>query len=237
MPSVRVVAIALAASAPLSLSVSHASTLSVIPISVEVVQPGTTGTLTLRNREARPLNVQVRVFRWTQVDGEDKLEPTHDVVASPPIVSVNAGADYVVRLQRVTGAEATGEEAYRTVVDELPNPNRQRNGSIAIVMRYLVPTYFLSPEASQPKVVWSLVHKGRTTLLNAVNSGDKRIQIIDLKLRTGNGRLVVIGKGLAGYVLGRSSRTWALPAKIGAADGGFVIADSDHGPIQARLSH
>ena len=237
MPSVRVVAIALAASAPLTSSLSYASTLSVLPISVEVLQPGTTGTLTLRNREARPLNVQVRVFRWRQVDGEDKLEPTQDVVASPPIVSVNAGADYVVRLQRIASDSAVGEEAYRTVVDELPNPNRQRNGSIAIVMRYLVPTYFLSPDASQPKIIWSLIHKGRTTLLNAVNSGDKRMQIIDLKLKTGNGRVVMVSKGLAGYVLGRSSRTWALPAKIGAAESGFVIADSDHGPIQARLSH
>jgi fimbrial chaperone protein len=31
-----------------------------------------------------PVNVQIRVFRRSQNDGEERLEPTEDVVASPP---------------------------------------------------------------------------------------------------------------------------------------------------------
>src|SRR5476649_336008 len=99
-------------------SLARASSLSVLPISLDVTQQTNIGTLTLRNREVRPLNVQVRVFRWTQVDGQDKLEPTQDVVVSPPIVTISAGADYVVRLQRTNSGAIDGEEAYRAVIDE-----------------------------------------------------------------------------------------------------------------------
>jgi fimbrial chaperone protein len=214
-------------------SSAWASSLSVLPITVAVPQPASIGTLTLRNREARPLNAQIRVFRWTQVDGEDKLEPTSDVVASPPIVTISPGADYVVRLQRTASAEVTGEEAYRTVVDELPNPNRQRNGSIALVVRYLVPTFFLSPDASQPRLAWSLTRKDGQTVLTATNSGDGRIRLADLKIQTAGGRTLMVGKGLAGYVLGHSSHDWTMPS---GASAGLVIADSDHGPIRATLS-
>ena len=210
-----------------------ASSLSVLPITVAVPQPANIGTLTLRNREERPLNAQVRVFRWTQVDGEDKLEPTSDVVASPPIVTISPGADYVVRLQRTASAEVTGEEAYRTVGDELPNPNRQRNGTVAIVVRYLVPTFFLSSDASQPRLTWSLSRREGKTVLTATNAGDGRIRLADLKLQTASGRTLTIGRGLAGYVLGHSSHDWLAPA---GASTGLVIADSDHGPIRATLS-
>src|SRR5580704_124123 len=122
-----------------------AASLSVSPITVDVVTPATNATVTARNGESRPLAAQIRVFRWTQVDGQDRLEPTEDVVASPPIVTINSGADYVVRLERTAAGEVAGEEAYRAVIDELPNPNRQRNGAIALVLRYLVPVFFLSP--------------------------------------------------------------------------------------------
>jgi fimbrial chaperone protein len=220
-----------------ALSPVRASSLSVVPISIDIVQPAAIGTLTLRNREARPLNAQVRVFRWTQVDGQDRLEPTQDVIPSPPIVTINAGADYVVRLQRTAAGEIAGEEAYRAVIDELPNPNRQRNGTIALVLRYLVPVFFLSPDAAQPKLVWSLARRNGRTMLTAANSGDKRIQMVDLDLGASAGHRATIAKGLAGYVLGHSTRAWVVAAKARPLDSATVFAGTDHGPIHAPLSH
>ena len=214
---------------------TEAASLSVSPITVDVVTPATNATVTVRNGESRPLAAQIRVFRWTQADGKDRLDPTEDVVASPPVVTINGGADYVVRLERTTGHDFGGEEAYRVVVDELPNPNRQRNGSVALVLRYLLPAFFFSADATQPKLVWSLAHRGGATLLQAANSGDKRIQIVDLKLGDANQALMV-GKGLAGYVLGHSTRSWIVPAGSGLTNAAIVSATSDHGAIHASLS-
>lgn len=212
----------------------NAASLSVSPILVEVGGGASAATVTLRNLEARPINAQVRIFRWTQDLGQDQLVPAADVVASPPIVTIAAGEDYTVRVRRIAAGEPAGEEAYRVVVDELPNPNRQRNGTVAVVLRYLIPTFFISDDASQPRLKWSLTNPGTGTMLRARNDGDKRIQILDLGIQS-SARTTWIGKGLAGYVLGHSDRVWSVPDKAVRPTGSVVIAKSDHGPINVRL--
>ena len=76
-----------------------AATLQVSPINIEVAAPSTTATETLTNIEGKGvLNCQVRVFKWSQVNGVDKLEPTKDVVASPPALTIKEGANATVRI-------------------------------------------------------------------------------------------------------------------------------------------
>jgi fimbrial chaperone protein len=61
---------ALATAFLLSLSTSpRAASLQVSPVSVEVPAPGAAATITLRNEGSNPLNAQIRVFRWSQVNG------------------------------------------------------------------------------------------------------------------------------------------------------------------------
>ena len=192
-------------------------------------------TITLRNQDIRPLNAQVRVFRWSQKDGEEQLVPTDDVIASPPIVSVGPREDYVVRLQRTTGQEPVTEEAYRVVVDELPNPDRQRNGTVAVVLRYIVPAFFFPPDATQARIRWSISRRDGRAVLVAENSGDKRLQLVNLGIKTGN-RTSLIEKGLAGYVLGHSVKEWPLGSKLSGVRGGTVVATSDRGSVNAPLA-
>ena len=213
---------------------SQAAALRVSPILIEGGDQANT-TITLRNQEARTLNAQVRVFRWSQHDGQEDLEPTDDVVASPPIVSIAPLEDYVIRLQRNTGQQPVSEEAYRVVVDELPNPDRQRNGTVAVVLRYIVPAFFFPPDASQPRLHWSLARREGHAVIVAENTGDKRIQLTNLGIRSGS-RTSVIGKGLAGYVLGHSTMEWPLALKFSGLRGGTVVAGSDHGSINAPLA-
>ncbi len=228
---VLVLAIAATVGAPAAAS---AAALRVSPILIDAGE-GANASITLRNQEDRPLNAQVRVFRWSQRDGVEDLQPTDDVVASPPIVTVGPREDYVVRLQRTTGEQPVAEEAYRVVVDELPNPDRQRNGTVAVVLRYIVPAFFFPADATQPRLRWSLAHRDGRTVLVAENTGDKRVQLTNLALKSG-GRTALIGKGLAGYVLGHCAREWPLAAKLSGLRGGTVVAGSDHGSINAPLA-
>src|SRR5437899_9338654 len=99
---------------------SWAASLQVAPVKVEVASPGAATTVKLRNEGTTPLNAQIRVFHWSQVNGEDKLEPTTDVVASPPLTRLLPKTDYTVRLVRVSKTPVGKEEAYRLFIDELP---------------------------------------------------------------------------------------------------------------------
>jgi len=217
-----------------AVSNAEAASLRVSPILIDAGAQANTS-ITLSNRESRPLNAQVRVFRWSQKDGQEDLVPTSDVIASPPIISVGPHEDYVIRLQRTTGEEPVNEESYRVVVDELPNPDRQRNGTVAVVLRYVVPAFFFSPDSTQPRLKWSLGQRNGHTVIVAENSGDKRMQLVNLSIKAGS-KTVILEKGLAGYVLGHSRKEWALGASISNLRGGTVIAMSDHGAISAPLA-
>lgn len=226
-------AIVLASNAP------KAASLSVAPISVEVLAPGATTTFTLRNDSERPLDTQIRVFRWTQVDGEEKLVPSTDVVASPPLVSIQPKADYTVRIVRVTKTPVVGEESYRLLVDELPDPARRRNAAVNIVLRYSIPIFFVAGESSEAKLSWTIQPKGGRAYLVAINSGDRRVRISRLQIRDAAGKTVSFGDGLAGYALGRSTMRWLVPRTTGAFGlNGLVTvsAQGDLGPIVASAA-
>src|SRR5215831_943893 len=81
---------------------ASAGSLQVEPVLVDVTAPGAASTITLRNEGAAPINAQIRVFRWSLVDGQEKLEPTDAVVASPPSVTLAPKGQYIARVVRVS---------------------------------------------------------------------------------------------------------------------------------------
>src|SRR5262245_44897820 len=215
---------------------SWAASLQVSPVKVEVASPGAATTVKLRNEGTAPLNAQIRVFRWTQVNGEDKLEPTNDVVASPPIAKLAPKVDYTVRLVRVNKTPVSKEETYRLFVDELPDANNQRNRAVNLLLRYSIPVFFYPAAGNPPTLTWSVEHSGGKLAVVAKNSGDRHLRISNLKLRDDKGGTISFGDGLSGYVLGGSSRRWLVASDKGSLSAGSPIAVSaqgDQGPINA----
>src|SRR5207302_3878346 len=75
-PLMRAYALLLTASLTALPTVLCAASLQVAPVNIEVQAPAAAATLRLHNVGTRPLNAQLRVFRWSQENGEEKLEPT-----------------------------------------------------------------------------------------------------------------------------------------------------------------
>ncbi len=208
-------------------SSASASSLSVAPIRIDIPEPGNSGSVTIRNEDARATNVQIRVYKWSLADGDDSYEETEEVAATPPVAEIAAGGAVTVRILRSSGAAAT-EDAYRLVVDEIPDANRVKNIGVNVAVRYTIPVFFLNADASQPKLEWSLRQDGGKRILDAVNSGDKHIRLNGMSV--GGAQLY---KGLAGYVLGHSTRSWVLPSRAKATR---VVSESDAGRIDATIS-
>jgi fimbrial chaperone protein len=215
---------------------ARAGSLQVEPVLVDVTAPGAASTVTLRNEGAAPINAQIRVFRWSLVDGQEKLAPTDDVVASPPSVTLTPKGEYVARIVRVSKKPVTGEESYRLLIDQLPDLSQQKTGTVNLLVRYSIPVFFGAPEKKSPAVSWSLAIKGDKITLTARNNGERRLRISALSLRDTNGKSISFGTGLAGYALGQSAKTWTAPGSArGFASNGSasVSAQTDNGPIQA----
>jgi fimbrial chaperone protein len=216
---------------------AKAGSLQVEPVLVDVTAPGAASTITLHNAGPTAINAQIRVFRWSLVNGEEKLEATDDVVASPPSVMLAPNGKNIARIVRVSKQPVTGEESYRLLVDQLPDLSQQKNGAVNLMVRYSIPVFFGAANKKNPTLAWSVAVKGDKITLAAHNTGDRRLRLSALTLRDANGRSISLGSGLAGYALGQSTKSWTIPAHGFAAHGSASIsAQSDGGPVQAVAS-
>jgi len=213
-----------------------ASSLQVTPVRIQVEFPAAASTITVSNPGDTPLSAQLRVFKWTRIDGKDTLAPTKDVVASPPLAKLAPGQPYVVRIIRVSKKPLAGEETYRLLVDEIPG----RQVSIPsfgprFAIRQSIPVFFTDPAAA-PRLSWAAAIKNGKLLIKARNEGGRRVRISALNVTNESGASLGYGENFIGYVFGQSSEQWtaAMPKK-GFAPGGTItiLAQGDNGPIKA----
>ncbi|BCW88584.1 hypothetical protein sos41_17250 [Alphaproteobacteria bacterium SO-S41] len=211
-----------------------AASLRVAPVMIDLNPPQAASSLKVWNDGEEPINVQVRVFRWRQVNGEDVLEPTTDVVVSPPIARLMPGEENLVRVVRVSQTPIVGEESYRVLVDELPDPGARKSGAVKLVLRHSIPLFFAAEGSLAPSVVWKMQREAGGIRIVATNSGTKRLRVVNLALGVA-GAEVARQEGLVGYVLGGASASWFIPVKSGTPAGAAVTisAESEAGRIHA----
>lgn len=214
---------------------ARSANIRVSPITLDFAAGRHAGTLTVSNASDHPATVQLRIVRWTAVDGDDRLTPTDDVVASPPVATLPAKGDQLVRIVRVRPGPADAEEAYRVLVDEIPDAGAQRPGEVLLVMRQSLPVFFNDGAPPKPDLSWRVEPGTAGGRLVAQNVGGRRVRISELQVRDRTGAVVYALPGLAGYVLAGASHAWRLPAgdDVRAAT---VTADTDQGPIDAGLA-
>ncbi|HEY0178450.1 MAG TPA: molecular chaperone [Dokdonella sp.] len=213
---------------------ANAADLRVAPVTVEPPAGARTATLTLINDEDRPLKAQIRVMRWTVQDGHDVLTPTTDVAASPPLANLKPKERYLVRIVRTAKTPPAGEESYRVLVDEVPDPSNVKPGTVNLVVRQSIPAFFSDAPQRVAKIDWSLVDDGGKAWLVARNSGNRRLRLADVSLESG-GREVYRRPGLVGYVLAGAETRWPIDAALPAGSEIRMKAAADAGTVDVSL--
>jgi fimbrial chaperone protein len=121
-----------------------ANGLSVSPTTLRV-EPGImVATLVVKSGGPGASLGQVRVMRWHRDEGAGRLEPTRDVVASPPALQMAPNQEMTIRLVRVAAGPVHGEECYRVLVDQLPSA-REGGQMVGFTLRHSVPLCFGPP--------------------------------------------------------------------------------------------
>ena len=182
--------------------------------------------LWIQNQGNSPTTMQVRIVRWKQEGGYERYTAQQDVVASPPIVTISQGSKQLIRLIRQADIPAGVEQAYRIIVDEIPQPNDNSKPQIGLKlqMRYSIPLFVYGQgvatiqEGAHHALVetrdlsWRIVQEGGKPALQVRNNGDIHVRLSQVKLDNRS-----VADGLLGYVLPRSSRSWPLPSGVSRA--------------------
>lgn len=203
---------------------SSAGNLQVAPILLEFNNSQASQTLWLTNSGNEPLRAQIRVQEWRQDNGQESLQPSDALLASPPLVDISAGDSQLVRLLQAHPGSKDGERAFRLIVDELPGTSSSASSGLRFLLRYSIPVFVLPTgatpqlersgkreptDASQLQGDWS-VRDGNATL-SLHNLGTQRIRISQLSWTSPSAMPIDITPGLLGYVLAGRQMRWTLP--------------------------
>ncbi|EPE2229229.1 fimbrial biogenesis chaperone [Cronobacter turicensis] len=183
--------------------------------------------LWIQNQGATPMTMQVRIVRWRQEVGNERYQQQQDVAASPPIVRIDGGKKQLIRLISQAQVPAGVEQAYRIVVDEIPQPTDPGKPQLGLKlqMRYSIPLFvygqgvateragahhaYLQPE----NLSWRVVRENGQPAIEITNRDQIHARISKVTVQQG-GKPRVLAEGLLGYVLPGQSRVFALPAGI-----------------------
>lgn len=209
---------------------SSANSLLIWPIYPVIESHQQASALWLENRGSETVNMQVRIFAWSQVGGENHYQPQQGVVGSPPMTAIAPGERQLVRLIRQAAVPSGQEQAYRVIVDEIPTLAPSNGGqnlpraAVQLQMRYSLPLFVygegaLPPEriASSnipyPGLTWRLVTNEGQSQLEIRNTGQHHVRLSQVTFEQ-PGQRNEVTNGLLGYVLPRQARRWPLPQDI-----------------------
>jgi fimbrial chaperone protein len=192
---------------------ASASGLQIAPTSLTLAANGPAQALWLTNTGDHELRAQVRAYQWSQASGHDELEATQALVASPPMLSIPAGGRQLVRVIRTGPTAASGEQAFRLLVDELPVGAAKQAG-VQYVLRYSVPVFIGTGNA--PSLQWSTAIDHDGLKLEIHNSGAAHAQVTGVSLSSPGGASVELVPGLLGYVLPGATMHWTVNLPSGA---------------------
>lgn len=206
---------------------AQSAILQVTPVRVEFEHSQRAQVLNIVNSGNRDLDAQVRVMRWTQENGEERLVPADDMVVSPAIVRVPPGKQHIVRLVRTQSTPPAQELSYRVFVDELPGTSTAAAGAgLKVLMRYSIPVFVAppgdgalakpgrapAPTSTDLSRVHSQLQAGSDGLsvLRVKNDGLRALRISYLSTLAPGGERRLLGNGLIGYVLPGQQMSWPV---------------------------
>ena len=195
---------------------SLAASLQVAPISVAFSPQEKAKEIWLTNTSERPIRAQTRVLIWSQVAGQDQVNPTRDLVASPSITEIKAGEQQLIRIIRIAPQNTAVEQTYRLLIDELPSSGQaDAQTGLQLLLQYSIPV-FIQPTDS-------IAMRNGLTLLNQVNfqyqnqqlivknNAKSHIRISELTYINPNGERIPLINGLVGYALAGQTMRWDIP--------------------------
>lgn len=225
------------ASAPAAMA---AASLQVSPVRLDLPAGASTPKLTLSNDGSEAVSAQVRLFKWVQEGGADKLVETRDVVASPPVLVLEPGKTNVVRIVRTSKVALAHEEAYRVLVDQIPEKGSATATAVSFQLRYSIPVFF-SPKGEQSgDLAWSIKSGKGKTILEVSNPGNSHVRLSRIKIGAEGRNALYEANGLIGYVLAGSTVRIELKTRIKGLKPGQQVsieAEANATPIQAMAEY
>jgi fimbrial chaperone protein len=196
---------------------AHAASFSIRPVRIDLSPQEATTAVTVENTGTEPVSVQLRVFSWRQEANEDRLEPTRELVATPPVFTVPVGESQIVRLGLRRPPQGPAQGTFRAIFEEIPGPPPPSAGpALRINLRVSIPVFYAPAEDLKPALSWQFAREAGQLRLVVRNTGTASALLGDFAIATAAGAAPVAEQKNFAYVLPGAERSFTL--NVPAAD-------------------
>jgi fimbrial chaperone protein len=196
----------------ITVSSVHAGSFMVDPVRIDLDASQKSSSLVIRNNDQAPTVIQVNLMAWSQVDGEDVFTPTRDVLLTPPIITIQPGAEQLLRLALRRPFDPQKELTYRVFLQEVPAPSKPGFRGLQVALRMSVPIFANINQALLPKMQWKsdYIAKEHALRVELINSGEAHLHLYEFSLRPPSSNKDLILQQTAVYLLPRQHHVWTL---------------------------
>jgi fimbrial chaperone protein len=201
-----------------------AAQFTITPVRIFMTPRDRAVAVTVTNDSDEEVVMQADLFTWKQrPDGSDDLQPTEDLILTPPILKLAPRARQVVRLARLSAAPVDEQQTYRLVVRELPearaNPQQLQ---LQVALAFSLPV-FISPPGARRDLSCSASRSSPTALLaTCENRGTAYAQAATLTLSTPSGNTLASTEVKGGYILPGVKRSFEINGEGSRVPGGAL---------------
>ncbi len=129
-----------------------AGAFSVNPVRVELSAQRSSAVVQVENSSSNEVTIEARTFAWSQADGKDQLSPTREVIVTPQVFRLKAGATQLVRIGALRKPDPNKELAYRLMLEEIPPPPSPLTKGLQVALRVSIPVFLKPPIEAADKI-------------------------------------------------------------------------------------
>jgi fimbrial chaperone protein len=220
---------------------ARAANWEIDPVRVELSAKQTSAAVIIRNNSNQPTTIQLNALSWTQSGGKDVYEPTRELIVSPPIATIAAKGEQVIRVALRGKIDGANELTYRINLQELPPHSKPGFTGLQVALHISLPV-FVKPQKGKalPRGGWVIAQMPDDSLKVVMqNQGNEHLQISDFALYVPGSVQALAQESGSSYVLAGQVREWLLktnsPEKI--IGGRLQLkANTDAGNVDTELA-
>lgn len=217
-----------------SLVTNAALAVTLSPVKVELSPANPVATITVTNDADLPLIFQNQVLAWTQVDGEDRLEESSDLLVAPAIAEIAPRGTRIFRVTERRPTVAIEERAYRLVLDDISATGRQSEvNGVHFVVSHRLPVFVAGTGKIGPKPhLGTCPDSAEAGCVRLENNGDQYVQVRSLIVTGSNWREEL---GASIRILARAWKQWTFALPPESAGRLTITAETSAGPVSFEL--
>lgn len=215
--------------------------LSVSPVRVVLGDDHDKDVVRIANQESSAKSYEVEIVAWSQTEERrEAYAPTDDILAVPPLFSLNPGEEQLLRVGMLVPADADTERSYRMFITELAPPETEKTekaetSGITMRLQIGIPV-FVTPNAAPTSTLEfvKLTQVAEQQVIQFRNSGNTHVKVTEVQYLAPGSIDAVVTPALV-YILAGQMAYLPLRASSNKLAGTFSIVTENNGTLHYDL--